>query len=489
VHDDVKAFVELAARVFEFAEPIVEIGSLQVPGQEGYANLRTFFPGKAYIGCDVVAGPGVDQIENIHQLSFADESVGSLIVVETLEHVANPYLAVRELHRVLPAGGVMIASMPFNFPIHHMPDYTRFTPEGMVQLLSVFETTAVFSQGDAKQPFAVYGMALKGGNEARRLEFEAAATRLQNEWYTSEFRDPLLRFEPLDSIARCDRPDRPLGPLASGSRVEQHFACARDGLVRIDVKFTPAGAPSGGWLSLRLCAEDGAELAAVEMRAGYVWHERWVAFAFPAVEKSAGRRLSFCLECSEPQSTVAPLTGIAVEEIAGAQLIVDGQPEAGTLCFEAFCQRAPLQRDRVANQPGTGSPAREAVQNSTALAAARLQASELHYVATRLHDATQKLRDDMAARLDRIGEELVAAQLRHNAQAEQLLRMDIRQEHQATVLGRIEAEVNSVADFIRALRQHWLLRGLSRLAGRRATGENPDDGGGRYATGERGHSK
>ena len=89
MREDVKAFVGEASRAFDLAEPIVEIGSHQTPGQEGFSDLRTLFPGKSYLGCDVDAGPGVDRTEDIHRLSFPDDSFNTVIVVETLEHVAE----------------------------------------------------------------------------------------------------------------------------------------------------------------------------------------------------------------------------------------------------------------------------------------------------------------------------------------------------------------------------------------------------------------
>ena len=45
MREDVKAIVALAATVFEVAEPVVEIGSLQTEGQEGWSDLRDFLLG------------------------------------------------------------------------------------------------------------------------------------------------------------------------------------------------------------------------------------------------------------------------------------------------------------------------------------------------------------------------------------------------------------------------------------------------------------
>src|SRR5215471_18498684 len=64
------------AETFDLPEPIVEIGSYQVPGQEQIAELRGLFPGKEYIGIDVRPGPGVDLVEDVQALTLPDASVG-----------------------------------------------------------------------------------------------------------------------------------------------------------------------------------------------------------------------------------------------------------------------------------------------------------------------------------------------------------------------------------------------------------------------------
>lgn len=56
----VKQFVKIVAETMPITEPIFEFGSLQVSGQEGFADLRPLFPNKEYVGCDIREGPGVD---------------------------------------------------------------------------------------------------------------------------------------------------------------------------------------------------------------------------------------------------------------------------------------------------------------------------------------------------------------------------------------------------------------------------------------------
>jgi SAM-dependent methyltransferase len=160
------AVLEFARDVAEqlpMAEPLVEIGARAAEGQEGVADLRGIFGATDHVGCDIQEGPGVDRIEDVHALSFADGSVGTVICLETLEHVADPLRAVQEMHRVLRPGGVLAISSLMFFPIHAHPwDYWRFTPEGFELLLRPFESRYVAAQGWDLMPEGVFGIGVKG---------------------------------------------------------------------------------------------------------------------------------------------------------------------------------------------------------------------------------------------------------------------------------------------------------------------------------------
>ncbi|MBN2578643.1 MAG: class I SAM-dependent methyltransferase [Pirellulales bacterium] len=160
----VRAFFQECAKILPCPEPIVEIGSFRVPGQEMLADLRPFFPGKKYVGCDMQPGLGVDRIEDIHCLRFANGEVGSFLLADTLEHVLHPFQAFQELHRCLREDGVVIFTSVMHFPIHSYPsDYWRFTPEAFRELARAFPTTAIFTAGDDAFPHSVCGVAAKAG--------------------------------------------------------------------------------------------------------------------------------------------------------------------------------------------------------------------------------------------------------------------------------------------------------------------------------------
>lgn len=156
-------FARDVAQNFEILEPLVEVGARAADGQEDIADLRPLFGAAEHIGCDIQPGPGVDRIEDVHQLTFEDDSVGTIICLETLEHVADPIRAVQEMHRVLKPGGMLAISSLMFFPIHAHPwDFWRFTPEGFEKLLEPFESSLVVAHGWDLMPEGVYGIGVKG---------------------------------------------------------------------------------------------------------------------------------------------------------------------------------------------------------------------------------------------------------------------------------------------------------------------------------------
>jgi len=68
MRDHNKAFCRLVAETFDGPGPVFEVGSYQVEGQEGYANLRHLFPGQDSVGCDMRPGPGRDRVEDVTAL-------------------------------------------------------------------------------------------------------------------------------------------------------------------------------------------------------------------------------------------------------------------------------------------------------------------------------------------------------------------------------------------------------------------------------------
>jgi SAM-dependent methyltransferase len=91
------------------------------------------------ITVDAFDGPGVDVIGDIHCLPFEDGHADCIVCTGTLEHVANPFVAIAEIYRVLKPGGIVHIDVPFIQGYHADPtDYWRFTKDGLVLLCKQF---------------------------------------------------------------------------------------------------------------------------------------------------------------------------------------------------------------------------------------------------------------------------------------------------------------------------------------------------------------
>lgn len=182
----IRQFVQIVADTLSVEEPIYEFGSMQVSGHEEFADLRRIFPGKEYIGCDYREGLGVDKVLDLHNIDLPDESSGTVLCVDTLEHVEFPHKALSELHRITKSGGMVVISSVMNFPIHEHPhDYWRFTPEAFKSILAPFDEVFVDSAGEELFPHTVVGVGFKGQRRVSE-EFLKRYSEWKKEWYYIE---------------------------------------------------------------------------------------------------------------------------------------------------------------------------------------------------------------------------------------------------------------------------------------------------------------
>ena len=89
---------------------------------------------------DLFTGPEVDVQGDLLNLPIKDESVDTILCTGVLEHVSDPNKAVEEIYRVLKFEGRVFIETPFMQTVHGSPkDFSRWTPDGLRQLLCTFE--------------------------------------------------------------------------------------------------------------------------------------------------------------------------------------------------------------------------------------------------------------------------------------------------------------------------------------------------------------
>jgi SAM-dependent methyltransferase len=194
MNDFLNGVARAVAETFDLAEPILEVGSYQVAGQEEIANLRPYFPGKSYLGIDVRPGPGVDEIADVEALPYASGSFGTDIAMNTFEHVPHFWRGFEEAYRILRSDGALLISCPFYFHIHDHPrDYWRFSPQALELLLDRYPQKIVGWHGPKKRPAGVWALAFRESRPAITPE-QLSGYRHLLRLYA---RQPLPRFQSL----------------------------------------------------------------------------------------------------------------------------------------------------------------------------------------------------------------------------------------------------------------------------------------------------
>lgn len=117
----------------------------------GVKPYLPFFKEKAdsYIGVDISPAPEVDLVCVAEQLPFNTESFDAVVCTQLLEHSDDPQKVLREIHRVLKRGGVLILSTHGIWRKHTVQDYWRWTDTGLKKILAHFREVEVKNCGGA----------------------------------------------------------------------------------------------------------------------------------------------------------------------------------------------------------------------------------------------------------------------------------------------------------------------------------------------------
>jgi len=109
---------------------MLDLGCGTKPYREYLLSLGNI---EKYVGLDLETSNHYDvSVADIHwngkQIPLANCSIDSIITTEVLEHCPNPEAVIKEMHRILKPGGVVLLTVPFLWPIHDSPnDEFRYT--------------------------------------------------------------------------------------------------------------------------------------------------------------------------------------------------------------------------------------------------------------------------------------------------------------------------------------------------------------------------
>jgi SAM-dependent methyltransferase len=130
----------ILAAVRRFAESLAP-GTRVLDIGAGDSPYRELFRRSTYETVDWANSPhedarAADHIASADDLPLEDATFDAALATQVLEHVPDPVLVLREMHRVLRPGGRVLITVPFIWEEHERPfDFQRFSSAGVAHVL------------------------------------------------------------------------------------------------------------------------------------------------------------------------------------------------------------------------------------------------------------------------------------------------------------------------------------------------------------------
>ena len=125
---------------------VVDLGGKRLRKRGSFRPPSEGVTSWVYVNLDPITSP--DVLGSVTDVPLLSALADCVMCTEVIEHLAEPERCVREAHRLLRPGGLLIGSVPFMYPVHGDPlDFHRFTPEGLMRLLGRFASVDVRPMG------------------------------------------------------------------------------------------------------------------------------------------------------------------------------------------------------------------------------------------------------------------------------------------------------------------------------------------------------
>lgn len=104
-------------------------------GAGEYNRYGRLFNCQEYIKMDVCKSDNVDIVGSIEKIPFPDNCFDSVVSTQVFEHIKNPFLAVKEVSRILKPRGHCLITVPQTNELHSTPDdFWRYTNFGIINI-------------------------------------------------------------------------------------------------------------------------------------------------------------------------------------------------------------------------------------------------------------------------------------------------------------------------------------------------------------------
>jgi SAM-dependent methyltransferase len=170
MRDPVRNYVREIILKYKFEEPILDCGAGWEPN-----FYQPLFPRLKYIKQDAqdYDPPCIDVVCDICDMTpIEDDSIGLVLLLESLEHIEQPRRALDEIYRILKPGGLLILTTVMALGVHRCPkDYWRFCPDGIESLMRRFRVLDFTLEGEPSFPLGIWVTGQKVSSDGERGKF------------------------------------------------------------------------------------------------------------------------------------------------------------------------------------------------------------------------------------------------------------------------------------------------------------------------------
>lgn len=146
----VEAFINNKMKLISLEKDILDVGG-GIGFDKWLLKYKELFNDCNYKTFDCDNATGADIIGDIHNMPVESESIDAIICSSVLEHVENPYIAVKEMFRILKNNGKIFVYVPSIYPYHarknHYQDYWRFFDDSLKLLFKDFSKIEIIKSG------------------------------------------------------------------------------------------------------------------------------------------------------------------------------------------------------------------------------------------------------------------------------------------------------------------------------------------------------